>query len=325
MSAHSGQITNAITRPHLVNDSTLHVVAVISNTARYHSRYRIFREWEQAMLATANVQLYVVELAYGDRNFEVTSADNPNHLQLRTGSELWHKEAMVNAGVRYLLPLDWRYMAWIDADVWFANKDWALETIHALQHHPVVQPWSEVIDLGPEGDALQMFRSFASFAARGVKQQARKSDEYPFGHCGFAWACTRTFWENAFGLMDFAILGSADHHMAWALLNQVDESVDSGMSDGYKELAHEWQQRAVSVTHGHLGYVQGRIEHHFHGPKGRRYYRERRQFLINAGYDPKTDLRRDNRGLPILVGKPDLAEQIHRYMGSRHEDSIERE
>jgi len=28
------------------------------------------------------------------------------------------------------LPRDWRYVAWIDADVHFLNRDWAQETLH---------------------------------------------------------------------------------------------------------------------------------------------------------------------------------------------------
>lgn len=325
MSSYTDHVVNAINHHDLVSDSTLHVVAVISNTARYHSRYRIFREWEQAMLATPNVKLHVVEMAFGDRHHEVTVKENPSHLQLRSGAELWHKEAMINVGVRHLLPRDWRYVAWIDADVFFGNQNWGLETIHALQHHDVVQPWSECIDLGPHGDALQLFRSFTSLEAKGVKQQAFKDEPYPYGHSGFAWACTRLFWENVNGLIDWAILGSADHHMAWALVNQVHRSVHGKMSDPFKRLANEWQERAYGITRGFVGYVPGRIEHRFHGPKGRRYYRERWRILIDAGFDPVRDLRRDAQGLPYIVGKPGLEEDIRKYMASRHEDSIERE
>lgn len=38
-----------------------------------------------------------------------------------------------------------------------------------------------------------------------------------YGHTGYVWACTRYFWENVGGLMDFCILGSADHNMALAM------------------------------------------------------------------------------------------------------------
>src|SRR6516162_7377922 len=114
----TNHVVNAIKHHELAGDNTLHVVAPISNSARYHSRYRIFRDWADAMKATANVQLHVVELAFGDRKFEVTGVDKgASELQLRSSHELWYKENLINLGVRHLLPTNWRYVAWVDGDV----------------------------------------------------------------------------------------------------------------------------------------------------------------------------------------------------------------
>lgn len=317
------QIVNAIQNHQLVNDSTLHVIGVVFNPVRYHSRYRLFHEWADFMNKSANVKLYIVELAFGDRHFEATDTNNPSHLQLRTLNEIWHKENMINLGVRHLLPRDWKYMAWIDADVTFMNPNWALETLHSLQHYDLVQPWSECIDLGVYGNALNMFKSFSMLAQQGVKQQTNPKDPYPYGHSGFAWACTRLFWENIEGLMDFPILGSADHHMAWASIGKVENSVHQGMSDSFKRKCNEWQHKAHSVTKGFLGYVPGRIEHGFHGPKTKRFYRDRWNILVDNKFDPVTDLQRDEQGLFYIVGKPKLENAIRLYMRARHEDSIE--
>lgn len=323
-------VKNSINNHHMVSDSTLHVMAVVSNSARYHSRYRLAREFFARMHATPNVELHVVETAFGDRHHEVTGRSglphsNTSELQLRTSTEIWLKEAMINVGVRHLLPSDWRYVAWVDADVTFHNSNWALETIHALQHHCVVQPWSECIDTGPNGNALKMFRSFGSIAQSGERIQAKFDETYRYGHTGYAWACTRRFWENTHGLMDFPILGSSDHHMAFSLLGRVDDSVDSNLTEGYRQAAREWQNRAYRETNGHIGYVPGMLTHAFHGSKRNRYYRERRQILIEHAFDPNVDLRRDAQGLFYLVGKPALEEDIRRYMRSRNEDSIDEE
>lgn len=306
----------------LVSDSTLHVIAVISNPMRFHSRYRIFREWYEHMINTPHVNLIVVETAFGDRKHEVTQENNPNHLQLRTMQELWQKESMINLGVR-LLPRDWKYVAWVDADVFFRDEDWAIETIHALQHYDVVQPWSECIDLGPRGNAMSLFRSFCSLASKDTKMQARPDDPYPYGHSGFAWACTRRFWEETHGLIDFAILGSADHHMAWALIGEVEKSVHGHSHEEFKQRCKDWQRLAYGVTKGNLGYVPGRLEHHFHGPKAKRKYRERWQILVKHQYSPLQDLGHDDQGLVYLKGKPELQADIIKYMHGRSEDSIE--
>lgn len=326
---HFKQISNSIDHHELVSDSTLHVVAVISNTQRYHSRYRIFREWAKKMEATPNVKLYVVEIAFGDRHFEVTSSSNPAHLQLRTSHELWHKENMVNLGVRHLLPRDWKYLAWIDGDVSFHNPNWALETIHALQHYEVVQPWSECVDLGPKGNVMRTHTSFCNLIARGITPTAPADGDYyaatkgfKAGHPGYAWACTRFFWENAEGLVDFAILGSADMNMAWGLIGKINRSYHGKLSDGFKRAAADWQRRAFRVTKAQLGFVPGMITHEFHGPKKSRFYKERAQVLVDNHFDPLVDLRRNGQGLFYVVGKPQLEADIRNYMASRDEDSV---
>lgn len=275
------------------------------------------------MLKTSNIKLYVVETAFGDRHFEVTDASNPNHLQLRTSQNIWHKENMINLGIRHLLPRDWKYVAWVDGDVYFQNDNWATETLHALQHYNLIQPWSEAIDMGPNGESLQMFRSFASLVAKGVTQQVNKTDPYPFGHPGFAYAATRTLLENTGGVMDFPVLGSADAHMAWGSINKVEMSMHDKMNPEFKRLANDWQTKAYQVTQGRIGYIPGTIHHAFHGPKTKRFYRERWQILVDHDYNPTADLRRDANGLIYIVGKPALVEDIHRYMISRQEDSIE--
>lgn len=316
-------IANQIQHHDLASDNTLHVVTMISNPARYHSRYRLFRDFQARMEKTANIKFYVVEVAFGDRQHEVTEKGNPNHLQLRTDQEIWHKENAINIGVRHLLPANWKYVAWVDADVTFLNDNWAQETLHALQHHDLVQPWSECIDTGPYGNSNQMFRSFSSLVAKGIRQQANKNEPYPYGHSGFAWACTRVFWENVNGLMEFPILGSADHHMAWASIGKVSYSVHQKMTDDFKRRCDEWQRNAFRVTNGHLGYVPGTITHAFHGPKTKRFYRERWQILVDNKFSPDNDLRKDSQGLLMVVGKPHLLEDCASYFHSRDEDSIE--
>lgn len=313
-------VVGGINRHDLVNDSILHVVTCISNPVRYHSRYRIFREWAEKMRQTANVQLHVVELAFGDRHHEVSAGVD---LQLRSSHELWHKENLLNLGVRQLLPRNWRYVAWIDADVFFATENWALETIHQLQHYPVIQPWSECLDLGPHGNVVQMFRSFSGLVQKGIRQQTHKGEPYPYGHSGFAWACRRDFWENTQGLMDFAILGSADHHMAWAMIGKVSHSVHGSMADSFKRRCNEWQEAAFRQTHGHLACIPGRVEHRWHGSKRRRFYRERWDVLVKNQFDPDKDLRYDSQGLLYIYGKPHLEEDIRKYMRSRNEDGVD--
>lgn len=322
---HHDHIVNAIHHHDLVSDSTLHVVAVVSNTGRYHSRYRLFRDFVSRMQATANVRLHVVETAFGDRHHEVTEAGNPAHLQLRTSHELWTKENMINRGITHLLPRDWKYVAWVDADVTFANPHWALDTIHELQHWQVVQPWTECLDLGPKGTVFQVQKSFAYLVNQGIRVRVNPKEPYAFGHMGYATACTREFYENVGGLIDFGILGSGDAHMAYSLIGKVEESISNRVSEEYKRAVLEWQRRAFRATNGHMGFVPGFITHHWHGKKRSRRYLERWQILTKHKFDPFTDLKRDHQGLYQLIGKPRLQEDIRQYFRTRDEDSVDEE
>lgn len=328
----------------LVGDNTLHVVRVVSNPARYHSRYRLARQQEEILKQCPNVKLYTVEAAFGKRCHELVEKVNDTHLLVRIKSEIWIKENLINLGVKHLLPQDWKYLAWIDADVVWPNLNWGKETLQQLQHYSVIQPWQDGLDLGRHGNVLSHFRSFGfqhyrqfeeelrkntgGFGSGGDKPKAAASampagDYRRFGHTGYAWACTRFFWENVGGLMDFAILGSADHNMALSMVGSVDRSIHSGMTEGFKRKCHEWQERALRVSHGEVGCTHDRLEHFFHGKKRNRFYGERWQILIHYKFDPEVDLMYDDQGVLTLVGKPKLEQAIRHYIRQRDEDGTE--
>jgi hypothetical protein len=301
-----------------LNGGVLDVVAVISNPARYRSRYNLYRDFERYILASG-ARLTTVESALGERPFEVTSADNPRHVQVRRTDEIWDKENLINIGVGRL-PADWKYAAWIDADVTFARPDWVLETLQQLQVHPVVQMWADAIDLGPKGEVVQQHKGFGwSYRMRRVS-----GSTYEFWHPGFAWACTRPAFDAMGGLIDWSVLVAADHHMAKALIGEVLDSVHGGTTRAYKAALVRWQEHARAHLKGDLGYVPGLLLHHWHGKKRERFYQERWAVLVDNAFDPTTDLVRDWQGLWRLAGnKPGLRDGIRDYMRSRNEDSID--
>lgn len=327
----SKHLSNHITNHEVRNANTLYVIGVCSNPVRYHSRYRIAREWIEHMLQTPNVHLCIVEAAFGDRHHELAELECGNFslLRVRTHSEAWIKENMLNLGYRHLVPRDAKYVAWIDMDVFFRDPHWAQETIHQLQHYEVVQPWADCADLGYQGNILQHFKSFGKQHQRRIPKQMHPSQPYEYAHSGFAWAATRRFCEGMLGaggpgpFMDWPILGSADHHMAFAMIGEVNHTIHGGMSPAFFRKCREWQDRAVRLTHKEVGFVNTRIEHQFHGPKKRRYYRERWELILGDKYNPDKDLRYDEQGVLSLCGNDKLEHEIRRYNRSRFEDSIE--
>ena len=218
----------------------LHVVTAIANPLRWRSRLRLYREFERHML-DSGVQLTVVECAYGERPHEIVPAEGVRHIPVRARTLLWTKENLLNLGIASL-PQDWRYVAWIDADIAFRRPDWAAETVHALQLHDIVQPWTDCYDLGPNGEHLAVHRSFCRIWQDGG---AVGPGYGTFAHPGYAWAATRQALDWLGGLVETAALGAADHHMALALVGEVASSLPGGIGEAYARPLLRWQARAA--------------------------------------------------------------------------------
>lgn len=75
------------------------------------------------------------------------------YIGLRSSSELWLKENMINAAVSQL-PFDWKQVCWLDSDVHFLRPNWVGECIHKLQHFSFLQMFSGARDLAPNYEML---------------------------------------------------------------------------------------------------------------------------------------------------------------------------
>lgn len=304
-------------------DAPLYVVTPIVNPSRYRSRYALYRDFAK-YITDAGAVLYTVEAAYGEREFEVTDAANPRHIRLRTRDEVWHKENLINIGVSRL-PADWKYVAWIDADVQFARPDIVVETVHQLQHHSVVQMFSQATDLGPKHETLASFQGFVAQWKRRNGQAPSNMEEYGVWHPGYAWACRRDAWDHLGGLIDFGIVGSGDRYMACGLIGEIAQSLSPEIIQDcptYSEWCFEWQSRAENYVKRNIGFVDGLLLHYFHGAKRNRGYMNRSAILWNNSFDPARDIKRDWQGLWQLTDqKPGLRDELRAYFRSRDEDN----
>jgi hypothetical protein len=296
----------------------LDVVTVISNPVRYKTRYRLYKQFEKHVL-DSGARLTTVEIAYANREFEITSASNPRHVQLRSPYELWHKENMLNIGINRLPP-DWEYVAWIDADLMFARPDWVQETIQQLQHYSVIQMFATCLDLDPNYNPFFTHKGFVY----SYQNKLAGGNAYEFWHPGYAWAARREAIDGMGGLIDWAILGAADHHMATALIGNVLKSCHGGMSQGYRDSLLRWQGEADKHVRRNIGYMDGVVLHYWHGRKKDRNYVGRWDVLVKNGYDPRYDIKRDWQGVWQLTDRSiPLRDGIRNYFRQRNEDSID--
>ena len=299
-------------------EDKLHVIIVISNPCQYAKRYILAKEFiKRTEMEESNVNLYIVELAYNDQKYYLTSPTNKNHLQLHSNKPIWHKESMINVGVSKLLPVNWKAMAWIDADIEFESPTWALDTLKILNgSKDIVQLFSHAVDMDNNKLAMSIFNSFGYMYCKGNKYSTCGINHW---HPGFAWACTRKAYDKLGGLYDAAILGSGDHIMALSLINMGLNSITSQSTDNYKESILSFQDNCKSLR---LGYVPGVIRHYFHGSKKNRKYTERWQILVKYDYSPILHITKDNNGLikPTESFPSGLLFDIMQYFIERNED-----
>lgn len=319
-------------RPDRVRDP-LYVVTTVFNPVRYRRRWDLYQKFAD-QVEKAGAVLYTVEVAFADREFSVTEPTNPRHLQLRTTSEIWHKEAALNLLIERL-PRDWKYVAWVDADVHFVRTDWVGETLHQLQHFRIVQMFREAQDLGPDFEPFQRHLSFAYCYRRGLPKPP--ANHYYGGppakavqtwHPGFAWAIRRDAFDGVGRLIDWALLGAGDNHMAKAIVGDVRDSMHPQISNGYRRWCLEWERRAIQALRKDLGYVDGMLLHYWHGPKTARHYWDRWQILTKTQFDPFFDLKKDWQGLYQLDDRGDdrsiaIRDLCRDYFRARCEDSID--
>ena len=140
-------------RPHRVfQNEKLHVITVIANPNRYESRIKLADKFAKHILSFPRTELHIIECTYFGRTPELDHIECDHYtLDFGDEGEFFLKEGPINYGFRSCLPSNWTKAAWIDADLIFTRPTWVEETLFELDHYPVLQPWSDSVDLGPSG------------------------------------------------------------------------------------------------------------------------------------------------------------------------------
>lgn len=314
------EVRDAIVNNDKIEDK-LHVIMVVSNPIPYQRRYQLAQKFIKNFdIYEKDCILYIVELVYGKQHFYLTEESNPHHLQIRTEHcPLWHKENLINLGVRTLLPKTWKAFAWIDADIEFENHHWGDDTLRVLNgQYDIVQLFSHCLDLDQNMDCSSIFSS-AGFQRVFSQRFSNKQPNY--SHPGFGWAMTRKAYEKLGGLYENAILGSGDNIMLFGLFSIAIKSVHKDSHPNYINDILTYQKNIQTLR---FGYVPGLVKHYFHGKKVNRKYTERWMILVKYGFDPTTFITRDINGLIIPTDKfpENLKRDILNYFKERNEDEF---
>lgn len=329
---HPEQDQSTFSRQDCVKE-TLYVITPIFNPKRFRSRWKLYKNFEKYILDSKQAHLVTIECTYGHREKCITRKESPNHtvIHVKTNSEIWLKENLINLAIQRL-PENWKYVAWIDADIMFARQDWVGETIQKLQHYQFVQMFSQAVDLSPKYEIIKQHYGFMYCYVNHIPNKNRRmalpyydSDDAVYWHPGFAWAARREAIDAVGGLVDWSILGGGDMFMAYALIGQLNpKSLPKSLGKSGLRLLKEWQARAEKYIKRNVGYVDGLLLHNWHGKKKDRKYKDRGQILTDAKFDPELDLKKDWQGLYQLTDRSlELRDNSREYFSQRNEDSID--
>jgi len=134
----------------------LYVILPYFNFCGFKRRRDLFVAFVRSIQFIKGIQIVVVETT---GPVPLPSLPVSRHVKVSVDSPVWLKENLVNIGVKEL-PADWKYMAWIDADIEFRNQKWVQDTVDELKLYDIVQMFQTCVNLGPSGEALKIDKSF---------------------------------------------------------------------------------------------------------------------------------------------------------------------
>jgi len=301
--------------------SELMAITTYFNPCRYQTRRKNYDLFMAGLKATG-VPCLTVECAFPGQSFELPKTANV--IQIRADTLLWQKERLLNLAASWL-PTSCKYVAWLDCDILFENKQWGRDLVSVLKQVPVAQVFERCRRLGPDGlsDVEACAESFASVMGRIPSSlEAGRYDMH--GHTGYGWAMRRDLFDEV-GLYEAAVSGSADHFMAHAIYGNYGFCVKNALKHDPLQMSHleEWGGRFHARVQGGLGVVPGQIKHLWHGDTVNRRYFLRMHEITDLGFNPYTDLIAEpGKALQWHpdMQKPELEAYFAKYFASRKED-----
>jgi hypothetical protein len=288
------------------------------------ANYRVFRRH-------LNVPLVAVELSFGGP-FELEPDDADILIQLRGTDVLWQKERLFNIAFE-AVPKDCDKIAWLDADVLFADPGWPLAASRRLDKVRLLHLFSDFKMLrrdclpsdgarGVEGCRQSVVKAYASGTLSPPSCPSKATPPRGCFAWGLAWAARREVLEVD-GLYDACVLGGGDMAATCAAYGDFEVPV-ARLGMNLEQRAHylSWAERWKETVRGSVGCLDGSLYHLWHGDTKRRGYQDRYSVLTDHRFDPNTDIGLDENGCWqwTLADDLELPPKVRAYFHSRQED-----
>jgi hypothetical protein len=272
------------------SDGSLWAITSFFNSSGSRRRVENYRRFRAAL----PVPLATIELGFGGE-WHLTSRDAELYVAIGDGDVMWQKERLLNL-LLPRLPPQCRHVAWLDADVLLTDSDWPRRAAEALSHAPLVQLYSALLYLGPEGSKLDgrgsqvpsvMAEVQAGRSATAVLEQVTDRNR---ATPGMAWAARRELLERH-GFFDANVIGGGDTALVCAAYGAAKVAARLHHMNA-KQLARydAWAERFYQDVGGHVGLVSGEIRHLWHGELAKRNAAGRHVALAAHDFDPDVDL-----------------------------------
>ncbi len=302
----------------MTSDGSLWAITSFFNSSGSRRRVENYRRFRAAL----PVPLATIELGFGGE-WHLTSGDADLYVAIGDGDVLWQKERLLNL-LLPRLPPRCRHVAWLDADVMLTDGDWPRRAAEALAHTPLVQLFSALRYLGPEGFELdgrgsqvpsvaaevQAGRS-ASTVLEGVTD---RSSAMP----GMAWAARRELLERN-GFFDANVIGGGDTALLCAAYGVSNVAARLHHMNAKQVARYDaWAEPFHHDVGGQVGLVPGEIRHLWHGELARRNAEGRHLALAAHDFDPEVDLVFGSQGAwRWASAKPALHALLDEYFRTR--------
>ena len=294
--------------------------------------YKIFREKSKKQ----GLKLLTVELAFGNKKFELKKTDADILIQLRSETVMWQKERLLNIGLENL-PENCDKFAWLDSDIIFCNENWVKETAELLEFYAVVQPFESVmrmpkntsnienVDGVPFGlkadtEGLKSYGLAHRVSQLGIFALKKGMDVY--GVSGFVWAARRELFSRQ-GLFDAGVLAS-DLLMACSFYREdnLNREAEYNINKKVKKGFLKWSKNMAKKTKSSVYFAKGTILHLWHGTLKNKGYEKFLKIINENGFDPATDLKKDSNGCwSLSSNKPGLRKDFKKYFLTRNKDN----
>lgn len=233
---------------------------------------------------------------------------------------MWHKENLLNIGIKKLIDENFENIAWLDSDIVFENSFWVNDTIECLKENHVCQLFSI---------AEKIHHNHSTFHPSAVRSWKETGNILPVSqpyHTGYAWAAQSSILSQC-NLYDKSITGGADS-LIWLSSFAQDYNFSELIASHpifqlkckpyYFDFIN-WSKKWGSLVQSKVDYIYCNIKSLYHGNANEKQYISRYSILDKCKFDPSIDLIYNKEGALETKNKF-LSKQIHKYLLNRKED-----